>query len=55
MKKMLTKDPKARITSKEALNHEWITNDGCFEVEVDENQILYLNSAQENMKKFQEE
>ena len=55
MKKMLIKDPKVRISIKEALNHEWIKSEGSFEVEIDENQTLYLNSAQENMKKFQEE
>ena len=53
MKKMLNKDPKIRITTKQALDHEWITSEGSFEVE--EKQIAYLNSAQENMKKFQEE
>jgi len=53
LKKMLAKDPKIRITTREALNHEWILNDGVFEAE--EKQKQYLLSAHENMKKFQEE
>ncbi len=54
MKKMLAKDPTARITAHQALNHEWITTGGI-NASPSSNGPYYLSSAQENMKRFQEE
>jgi len=54
MKKMLDKDPTQRITAQQALNHEWILSGGSFS-SLSSNTSHYLCSAQENMKKFQEE
>jgi len=53
MKKMLERDPAVRIGSHQALEHEWMINGGNFETE--KSSPVYLSSAQENMKKFQEE
>jgi len=53
LKKMLAKDPKQRISSKEALNHPWIIAKGVVEVQ-EKPQVTMLSSAQENMKRFQE-
>jgi serine/threonine protein kinase len=50
LKKMLAKNPKERISVKEALEHPWIVNP-----QPDVLQVSTLNTAQENMKKFQEE
>jgi serine/threonine protein kinase len=54
MKKLLEKDPKIRISAEEALNHEWIQNDGVF-LSPKSQAPIFLSSAQENMKKFQEQ
>jgi len=54
MKKMLVKDPKQRISAHEALNHQWIATGGVF-MSPRTMAPIYLSSAQENMKKFQEE
>jgi serine/threonine protein kinase len=61
LKKMLAKDPKVRITTKEALSHDWVMHEGDVPVEDTSVKVStpqmngYLLSAQENMKKFQEE
>ena len=54
MKKMLVKDPKQRISAHEALNHQWIATGGVF-MSPRTMAPIYLSSAQENMKKFQEQ
>lgn len=50
---MLQKDPKLRISAKEALSHPWVVSKGLVE-EQEKPQVTMLTSAQENMKKFQE-
>ncbi len=52
--KMLAKDPKNRATAKECLEHVWMVSGGAVEV-TDKPQVTMLSSAQENMKRFQEE
>jgi len=54
MKKMLNKDPRYRCTAHEALRHEWIMSGGDFLSPKSKNPV-YLNSALENMKRFQQE
>jgi len=54
MKKLLAKDPKMRISASEALNHEWFMTGGEF-LSPKTQAPIYLSSAQENMKKFQEQ
>ena len=54
MKKMLQKDPRQRISAQEALNHQWIATGGVF-MSPRTMAPIYLSSAQENMKRFQEE
>lgn len=54
LKKMLQKDPKLRISAKDALNHPWIATKGGEQEKEKPQQITMLSSAQENMKKFQE-
>jgi len=54
MMKMLAKDPKQRISTGEALNHQWIQAGGIFQSPRTMAPI-YLNTAQENMRRFQEE
>jgi serine/threonine protein kinase len=54
MKKLLEKDPKLRISADEALAHEWTQNDGVF-LSPKSQAPIFLSSAQENMKKFQEQ
>jgi len=51
---MLAKDPEQRITAKKALNHEWILSGGAVSSSPTHNPYQ-LCSAQENMRKFQEE
>lgn len=51
MKKMLDKDPAARISAKEALKHEWIVNVGRGFEDTDEQQT----SVEDNMRKFNAE
>jgi len=51
MKKMLAKDPKQRISAREALQHDWIVGGGSF-LSPRSHAPVYLSSAQENMKKF---
>jgi len=53
MKKMLAKVPEQRITAKQALSHEWILSGGINASP--SHHPHQLCSAQENMKKFQEE
>ncbi len=52
--KMLAKDPKARISGRECLEHPWIVCGGSDE-QVDRPNPGMLSSAQQNMKRFQEE
>lgn len=52
--KMLAKDPRKRVSAKECLEHIWIVSGGAVDV-ADKPQITMLSSAQENMKRFQEE
>lgn len=54
LKKMLAKDPAQRISAEQALQHEWIVRGGNIITESPYSPI-YLSSAQENMRKFQEE
>jgi serine/threonine protein kinase len=53
MKKMLAKNPKERISASEALKHQWILTRGV--LQSPSISPIYLNYAQENMKKFQED
>ncbi len=60
LKKMLMKNPKERISAKECLQHSWIVShvenaSGLTENLDQSSKHQVLNSAQENMKKFQEE
>lgn len=50
---MLQKDPKKRATAKACLEHSWIVMGGCMGQEKPHSN--QLTSAQENMKKFQEQ
>ena len=52
--KMLAKDPKNRISAKECLEHSWIVSGGTTE-HTEKQPVAMLSSAQENMKRFQEE
>jgi serine/threonine protein kinase len=52
--KMLAKDPKVRISGRECLEHPWIVCGGSDE-QVDRPNPGMLSSAQQNMKRFQEE
>ncbi len=54
MKKMLIKDPKQRISSQEALDHEWTVTGGMF-MSPQTNTPVYLIPAQENMRKVIQE
>ena len=54
MKRMLQKDPRYRCTANEALRHDWIMSGGDFLSPKSKNPV-YLNSALENMKRFQQE
>jgi len=54
MKRMLAKDPRLRCSAREALNHDWTMGGGDFLSPRSKNPV-YLNSALENMKKFQQE
>ena len=54
MKKLLIKDPKQRISAKEALEHEWIVFGGAY-MSPQTNTPVYLLLAQENMKKVSQE
>jgi len=54
MKKMLAKDSSVRITAQQALDHGWIASKGL-NSSPSSTGPHYLSSAQENMKKFQEE
>lgn len=54
MKKMLSKDPKQRISSQQALQHEWIITGGTI-MSPQTNTPIYLLLAQENMRRFQQE
>lgn len=54
MKRMLAKDPTQRISAADALNHDWFTSGGLL-ASPSTNTPYYLCSAQENMRKFQEE
>ena len=54
MKKMLTKDPTQRISSQEALDHEWTVTGGMF-MSPQTNTPVYLLPAQENMRKVIQE
>jgi len=54
LKKMLAKDPTQRISAEQALQHEWILGNGMVSSNSPFSPI-YLSSAHENMKKFQEE
>ncbi len=54
LRKMLAKDPTQRITADQALQHEWILDNGSNYSHPSASPI-YLSSAQENMKRFQEE
>ena len=51
---MLAKDPKQRYSAKECLEHPWIVSGGINN-QPEKPHIAMLSSAQENMKKFQEE
>jgi len=51
--RMLKKDPAERISAADALNHPWILSGGVFMVH--SMHPAYLNYAQENMRRFQEE
>ena len=53
LKKMLAKDPTQRISAEQALKHEWIIVGGSDVAPTAS--PYYLSSAQENMKRFQEE
>ena len=53
MKQMIEKDPLKRASAQECLNSEWILNNG--KSESGNNSPNNLNSAHENMRKFQEE
>ena len=53
---MLAKDPTQRISADNALKHDWITSNGVgTRPFVSSGSFTYLSSAQENMKRFQEE
>jgi len=52
--KMLAKDPKKRLSAKECLEHPWIVSGGIIE-QSEKQPITMLCSAQENMKRFQDE
>eukprot|EP01016_Furgasonia_blochmanni_P044391 TRINITY_DN6162_c0_g1_i12.p1 TRINITY_DN6162_c0_g1~~TRINITY_DN6162_c0_g1_i12.p1 ORF type:complete len:538 (-),score=180.00 TRINITY_DN6162_c0_g1_i12:241-1767(-) len=52
LKSMLEKNPEYRITAYEALSHPWINGGG---ITSPGGIPKYLNSAQENMRRFQEE
>jgi hypothetical protein len=54
MKKLLAKDSKLRISASEALAHEWFMSGGEF-LSPKTQAPIYLSSAQENMKRFQEQ
>eukprot|EP00331_Platyophrya_macrostoma_P013682 CAMPEP_0176415868 /NCGR_PEP_ID=MMETSP0127-20121128/6037_1 /TAXON_ID=938130 /ORGANISM="Platyophrya macrostoma, Strain WH" /LENGTH=596 /DNA_ID=CAMNT_0017795895 /DNA_START=34 /DNA_END=1824 /DNA_ORIENTATION=- len=54
LSKMLARDPKERISGKECLEHPWIASGGSGE-QGDKANVGMLSSAQENMKRFQEE
>ena len=54
MKKMLIKDPTQRISSQEALDHEWTVTGGMF-MSPQTNTPVYLLPAQENMRKVIQE
>lgn len=51
---MLQKDPKQRISAREAMNNEWVVSRGAV-AHTEKPQLAMLSSAQENMKKFQEQ
>jgi len=51
---MLAKDPKKRFSAKECLEHPWIVSSGGAE-QTEKPHVAMLSSAQENMKRFQEE
>lgn len=54
--KMLAKDPKVRISAKECLEHPWIVGGGGgSDGQNDHLHPGMLSSAQENMKRFQNE
>jgi len=54
LKKMLAKDPTQRISAEQALQHVWLLQTDVLDSNTPFSPI-YLSSAHENMKRFQEE
>lgn len=54
LRRMLAKDPARRISAAEALQHDWMISGGA-NMSPSSGSPQYLCSAQENMKRFQEE
>jgi len=54
MKKMLSKDPKTRISASDALNHPWILAGELYQTHLPDFSAC-LELTQENLKRFQDE